>query len=133
MCMIDEKKVRLMTRMALYEENEGKEDLKVSAYYRKDYASLHTLYSVIWATVGYACLVFLIGVSVFDAMMEAMSMGLLVMIALAVLAGYFLVVTVYAVYSYTLYNRKHQEARRRVKGYNHSLVRLLRIYKKETN
>ena len=29
--MIDEKKVMLMTRMASYESNEGKEDLKISA------------------------------------------------------------------------------------------------------
>ena len=42
--MLDEKKVKLMTRMALYEEQQGREDLKVSAYYRKDYTSLHTLF-----------------------------------------------------------------------------------------
>ena len=32
--MLDEKKVKLMTRMALYEEQQGREDLKGSAYYR---------------------------------------------------------------------------------------------------
>ena len=30
--MLDERKVKLMTRMALYEEQQGREDLKVSAY-----------------------------------------------------------------------------------------------------
>ena len=34
--MLDERKVKLMTRLALYEETEGKEDFKISAYYRKD-------------------------------------------------------------------------------------------------
>lgn len=131
--MIDEKKVRLMTRMALYEETEGKEDLKVSAYYRKDYASLHTLYTVIWVTVGYALLIFLFGVSVFDTLMGALSMGLILMMALAVIAGYVLLLTIYAVYSYAAYSRKHQEARMRVKKYNHDLTRLLRLYKKEKN
>ena len=38
--MLDERKVKLMTRMALYEEQQGREDLKVSAYYRKDYTCL---------------------------------------------------------------------------------------------
>ena len=42
--MLDEKKVKLMTRLAFYEQTQGKEDFKVSAYYRKDYASLHTIY-----------------------------------------------------------------------------------------
>ena len=39
--MLDERKVKLMTKLALYEETYGKEDFKISSYYRKDYASLH--------------------------------------------------------------------------------------------
>ena len=31
--MLDEKKVKLMTRLAFYEQTQGKEDFKVSAYY----------------------------------------------------------------------------------------------------
>ena len=38
--MLDEKKVKLMTRLAFYEQTQGKEDFKVSAYYIKDYASI---------------------------------------------------------------------------------------------
>ena len=39
--MLDERKVKLMIKLALYEETHGKEDFKISSYYRKDYASLH--------------------------------------------------------------------------------------------
>ena len=42
-----------MTRMAFYEKTQGTEDFKISAYYRKDYVSLHMLCSLIWVTVGY--------------------------------------------------------------------------------
>lgn len=35
--MLDERKVKLMTKLALYEETYGKEDFKISSYYRKDY------------------------------------------------------------------------------------------------
>ena len=35
--MLDERKVKLMTKLALYEETHGKEDFKISSYYRKDY------------------------------------------------------------------------------------------------
>ena len=40
--MIDEQKVKLMTKLALYEHTQGKEDFKVSEYYRKDYVAAHT-------------------------------------------------------------------------------------------
>ena len=56
--MLDEKKVKLMTRLAFYEQTQGKEDFKVSAYYRKDYASMHGICSDVWLCVrgraGYA-------------------------------------------------------------------------------
>ena len=55
--MLDEKKVKLMTRLAFYEQTQGKEDFKVSAYYRKDYASMHGICSFLWVTFGYACVV----------------------------------------------------------------------------
>ena len=51
--MLDERKVKLMTRLAFYEQTQGKEDFKISAYYRKDYTSLHMLCSFIWVTIGY--------------------------------------------------------------------------------
>ena len=32
--MLDKRKIRLMTKLALYEQNEGREDMKISAYYK---------------------------------------------------------------------------------------------------
>ena len=55
--MLDERKVKLMTKLALYEETHGKEDFKISSYYRKDYASLHVIYAFLSVSVGYVCLV----------------------------------------------------------------------------
>lgn len=129
--MIDERKVKLMTRMASYENNAGREDLKISAYYRKDYASLHTLYTIIWVTIGYGCLVVLMGICLFDSLVGSISMGLLMTLGVIVVIGYLLVVIIYAVVTHTIYNKKHQKARMRVKKYNHDLARLQKIYERE--
>ena len=40
--MLDKRKIRLMTRAAIYEKNYGEEDFKISSYYKKDYSSLNT-------------------------------------------------------------------------------------------
>ena len=45
--MLDKRKVEVMTRLAFYEQTEGKKDFKVSEFYRKDYTSLHTICSVL--------------------------------------------------------------------------------------
>ena len=46
--MLDKRKIRLMTRAAIYEKNYGEEDFKISSYYKKDYSSLNT-----WVTLIY--------------------------------------------------------------------------------
>jgi hypothetical protein len=54
---MDRKKVAIMTRMAFYQQGKGKDDLKVTQYYKKDYASLHMWFSLIWMTIGYALVI----------------------------------------------------------------------------
>ena len=109
--MLDEKKVKLMTRLAFYEQTQGKEDFKVSAYYRKDYASLHTICSIIWVTVGYICAVGLIFLAGMDNFLSSMSFGMM--------------------FASHIFNKKHRESRQRVKKYNHDLTRLLKLYERE--
>ncbi|MCB6414474.1 hypothetical protein OCV99_01605 [Dorea acetigenes] len=129
--MLDERKVKLMTKMALYEQKEGKEDFKVSAYYRKDYASVHTIYSILWMTVGYILLIVLIGFAAMDSLTANMTLSVIVLLTGSIIIGYFLVVFIGGVASHQFYNNKHQEARSRVKKYNHHLIRLLKMYEKE--
>ena len=51
--MIDKRKVRLMTRAAIYEKRYGEEDIKITGYYQKDYSSLNTWITLIWVTAGF--------------------------------------------------------------------------------
>lgn len=129
--MLDEQKIKLMTRLAFYEETQGKEDFKISEYYRKDYAALHILCSIIWVTAGYVCLGALIVLAGLDSLLGSMSTGLIVTMGLLAIVGYFVLVIAYAAVSSHIFNRKHRQARQRVKKYNHNLTRLLKMYEKE--
>ena len=51
--MLDKDRIRLMTKMSIYEKNH-KDDFKIADYYRKDYASLKRWITLIWVTIGYA-------------------------------------------------------------------------------
>ena len=120
--MLDERKVKLMTKLALYEETHGKEDFKISSYYRKDYASLHVIY---------ACLVGVLLLAGVENIMGNLSNGLIIFLFLIILAGYVGVVIVYCGIASHIYNEKHKKARKRVKRYNHNLIQLLKMYEKE--
>lgn len=129
--MLDEERVRLMTRLALYEQTQGKEDFKISEYYRKDYAGMHVVFSIIWTTIGYACLAGIVVLAGIQALLANMSVGFLVTLGAVAIAGYLVVVIVYAFITSHIYNKRHKNARQRVKKYNHDLLKLLKMYEKE--
>ena len=129
--MLDQKKIRLMTKMAIYEKNYGKEDIKISGYYKKDYTSLNTWATLIWITFGYllvAALVFLCGA---DALLENLNFVKLLIIVAMAAGAYFALLIAYGVGSGKFFRKKHAQAKQRVKKYYRDLSRLEKIYKKE--
>lgn len=129
--MINEKKVKLMTRMASYEQNQGKEDFKINAYYKKDYVSIKRLYTFFWVTIGYVCAVGLVFMADFEKWMDEMSMELLITVGGVLVVGYIALLVFYIIITNVVYGKRHQAARARVKKYNHDLTRLLKIYERE--
>ena len=125
--MLDEKRVKLMTKLALYEETQGKDDFKVSEYYRKDYVGMHMICTFLWVTIGYVCLAGLLALAGMDAIISKMSVGFL--ITLMIVA--FVLLILFLSLTSRIYNKKHQHARNRVKMYNHDLIKLLKMYEKE--
>ena len=54
--MLSQERVQLMTKMAAYEENEGRKYMSIGNYFRSDYIGLQTIKSIICATIAYAIL-----------------------------------------------------------------------------
>ena len=52
--MLNEERVILMTKMASYEENEGKKNVNIGNYFRGDYIAIQVLKSIFCATIAYA-------------------------------------------------------------------------------
>lgn len=129
--MLDKEKVRLMTKLAFYEETLGKEDFKVDEYYRNDYVGFHIICSIMWTTIGYACVVGLAALAGMDWILNNISRSVIIMMIVAVVVGYLVVLVIYSMISRYIFKRKHNRARQRVKVFNHNLNILLKLYEKE--
>ena len=129
--MLDKQKVKLMTELAIYEQNQGKEDLKINEYYRKDYAELHTICSVIWVTLGYAGVVGLAVLAGLDYFVANISKTFIIALGLGIIGGYLAVLIIYSLIAQYLFRQKHKEARERIKFFNNDLTKLLKLYEKE--
>lgn len=129
--MLDKEKVKIMTDLAFYEQNQGKEDLKINEYYRNDYAGLHTICSIIWVTLGYAAVVGVVLFAALDFILVNISKTFIIMLAMGIIAGYIAVLIVYILLAHLLFSRKHRAARDRIRDYNYNLTKLLKLYEKE--
>ncbi len=132
--MLDKRKIRLMTRAAIYEKRHGEEDLKVSGYYKKDYTSLNTWITIIWITVGYALSGGVLFLCYGDALLEGITIMRLFLYAAVALGAYLVLVIIYGIGAGNFYSKKHARAKQRVKRYMRDISRLEKMNnKKEKN
>ncbi len=130
--MLNNSKIRLMTKLAVYENKEGKEDIRLSKYYKTDYVRFQVIKSVLSATLGYALILLLI----FIYRSEYIIANAVVLdyktIGSYILGFYIMVVVVYGLASMVGYSIKYDSSRKKLGRYFKLLKRLNKIYNEET-
>ncbi len=125
--MLNEERIRLMARMAAYEEHEGRKDIAISEYFRGDYISFQLLKSAIYATVGFALAVAMYVLYNMETFLEDFYKMDMMEFLKGILSKYCLVLAIYLVISYFVYSYRYHRAKRRVKQYNQLLRTLLQM------
>ncbi|MCD8120557.1 MAG: hypothetical protein LUE29_13970 [Lachnospiraceae bacterium] len=129
--MLNEEKIILMTKLAIYEKGEGKKEIPMSRYYRNDYVGVHMLYTFLSVTAGYVLLFALYiarDVEEFLSSLTTMDLKKFLFTALAIYIGaelFFLFVT------WILYRYRFKKNRRHLNEYYGNLKKLKKIQKKE--
>ena len=129
--MIDNRKVRIMTRMSIYEKNDGKEDLKLNKYFKSDYARLQVLKTLVSISFAYAIVVVLVVLYQLEYLIDNALVLDYPEIGKMIRAYYIIVMAVYLVGALVGYGLKYQFSRKRLKKYYKLLRSLKEIYKEE--
>ena len=129
--MINEEKVILMTHASLYENGEGKKQMKLADYYRHDYISVNLLIGWFWGTVGFAAVLALWVFCKMEYLMENLHNMDLKGFATTIVVLYVTAMVIYSGFLYGVYSFRYQEAKKSVGEYSHTLHKISRIYAKE--
>ena len=105
--MLDKNRIRLMTKMAVYEKEYAEEDIKITGYYQKDYSSLNTWITLIWVTVGFFLVVALLFLAGGDSLMEGITIMKLLILAAIILGLYLSLLIIYGIGAGSFYRKKH--------------------------
>ncbi len=129
--MINEQRVRLMTKMSIYRKRDGVMDERINGYFKNDYIGSQMLHTFISATLAYIVLVIVAALYNFEDLMLAIySMDIPALIAQLVVS-YLSFVGVLLVITVIVYSIRYNRAKRNLNGYYHDLKHLSASYKRD--
>lgn len=129
--MLNEERIRLMTKMASYEESEGKEYMPVKQYYRRDYVSIQMIKTFVTSTVAFGILLLCWMMYEMEQMTDLLGGTDLVSFGISILIKYAVFVVVYQVIAFLVYNRRYTKATASVKEYYSILKKVQKLQEKE--
>ena len=117
-----------MTRMAAYEENEGKKYMSIGSYFRSDYMGLQVIKSVISSTLAYLIILGLYIYYHFETFMQDIYKMDLMQVGRNLLLYYVIFVVANGLITYIVYSFRYSRAKRSLKRYYRHLKQLAAIY-----
>ena len=122
--MLNEERIKLMTKMAAYEADEGKKNVAIGNYFRGDYIGLQVIKSIISATIAFVIVFGLFVFYDFEVFMSDIYKMDLLGFGRTVITAYLIFVAVYALISYMIYTYRYAKARKSLKLYYNNLKKL---------
>lgn len=126
--MLSEERIILMTRMASYEQGEGKDNVKIGNFFRSDYIAMQVLKSVICAIISFGILCGLYVLCNFESLMENLYKMDLVEFAKKALTYFVGIVGGYGALTYVVCTWRYALAKKSLKCYYHNLKKLNSLY-----
>lgn len=129
--MINEEKVKIMTKLAMYEQREGKKYLPISKFYRSDYVGQALIKNFFLISFGYVLALAGVGAYFGEYLLENIHKMNLIRMGIYVILGYAAVVLAYSLLTYVMYTVKYVRAKKSVRKYYEDLTKLGKIYGRE--
>ena len=127
--MVNEKKVRLMTQLALDEKRFYKDELDESGYFRSDYIRSNTLKVLLGYSMSYLLIMGLVAMYYVDYLFTnvvQMDMQSMVWLAGCIYVGLLLIITLFCV---LFYMTKYTNNRKRLRKYMMEIDKLQKFYR----
>lgn len=129
--MIDQERVREMTKLAAYEAHNGKKYKMMTRFFRSDFVGRHLFKAFAAGTAAYGIILLMWGMYHFDELIEQLDSMDIVQFGIAVLVRYLIFQLVYLVAVDIYANLFYAEGKRDLRRFYRRLKRLDRLYDEE--
>lgn len=129
--MINQEKVKDMTKMAIYESHGGDKELAVSAYRRKDYVAVNLIKSFIFGTISCVIIIVFYSLLKLEQIDSISSLTEVQSVGIGMLVFYIIFMVVFMTVTYVWARKRHARCSENAKSYSTELNRVARSYQNE--
>lgn len=127
--MLDNHKITLMTRLALFEKKTGKEDFRLAGYYKTDYVRFQMLKTFVYTTLALGIAAVMLAVYKAEYFLKQAADMQYSSFLILVLTGYLLVLLLSEIVTLFLSSHRIKQSRKRLGKYYYNLRALRKYYK----
>lgn len=129
--MLNEDRIRVMAKLAVMEEKNGKNTELASKYYKKDYVSCQMIWTAVTTTCAYLLIVIL-GVSYkLEFFLQSVQTLNPIEIGQRLLLVYILFLSFFEIIAFFIYKKKFERAQQSLRRYCATLHELEKLYNQE--
>lgn len=129
--MLNENKVKMMTKMAIYEKNEGRKMIKTAKYFKSDYIAFGVLRTLITTTIAFIIMLVMGVLYNIDKIITDINNLDYSAIVTGIIICYIVMLILFSVIALIVYGRQYDNSRKGLKRYFSRLNKLERFYNSE--
>ncbi len=126
--MLNENKVKMMTKMAIYEKNEGRKMIKTAKYFKSDYIAFGVLRTLITTTIAFIIMLVMGVLYNIDKIITDINNLDYSAIVTGIIICYIVMLILFSVIALIVYGRQYDNSRKGLKRYFSRLNKLERFY-----
>lgn len=126
--MLNENKVKMMTKMAIYEKNEGRRMLKTARYFKSDYIAFGILKTLITTSIAYIIMLIMYVLYNMESIIKDINKLDYTEVGTNLIIGYVAMIVVFSAIAFVVYGKQYDNSRNGLKRYFSRLNKLERFY-----
>lgn len=129
--MVSEEKVLLMSKMAMFESDEGKDAIEIDKYTQKDYVFVQVIKTWVLSTIGFILVLFLALLLCLDSLVLVFSSVSLTVLLILLLILYIVCMFLTCLLAKKRSIQRYNRAKTEMKKYNQYILELNALYEAE--
>lgn len=120
-----------MTKLASFEDHEGKEQRRIRQYFRSDYVGIEIIKSFLTGTIAFAIFMVMWVIYQMEYLLEEINKIDLIAFGTEILIKYLVFMAVYFIVTYVVYNVRYSKGRKELKLFYIRLKKVSHLYESE--